>query len=243
MAANGSVILKFSDGTVSYLRNVITYDQETEILTDASGLVNQAGGLSAGQANQGKLLVAACAKVMNDTTATGQMLYCSIVGVNGSIIGSIQGGGATMAGMPMLKQPIRMQTGVKINIFGQLSSGAVQYGAVSLYCASGKVDIFRGLAIDDTDVPMLSVVSGSTIGESLVGQRVLCNMAVYGGDVGITDTGIADGVNAFFAEDAQGQLKQMMFASTGSTSALPTQWVEDTMTIVQNDTLTLRANV
>ena len=60
MATNASAICKFSDGSISYLRNAVTLDAKTELLTDASGLVNQAGGLSVGQANQGKTMTHTC---------------------------------------------------------------------------------------------------------------------------------------------------------------------------------------
>ena len=55
MATNASVILKFSDGTITYLRNDLTLDTLTEIKTDNSGILNIAGNLSAGQANQNKV--------------------------------------------------------------------------------------------------------------------------------------------------------------------------------------------
>jgi hypothetical protein len=245
MASNASVILKFSDGSISYLRNDITLDSFTEVLTDASGLVNQAGGISAGQANQGKLLTHAAVKCQLDNGTTGSFSAATIVGVGGNIIGLIQGGGVQVSGLPKLKRPIRMETGIKINVFGQtLTSGdTLQYATLAVYCASGKCDVFQGLAVDATDVPMLSAISGSTLGQALVGERVMCYYATYPATNGLADVGIADGVNAFFAEDAQGQLKSMMFPSYGQSSAMMTEFVEDSFTVVQNDTLTVRANV
>ena len=245
MASNASVILKFSDGSISYLRNDLTLDSATEMLTDASGLVNQAGGISAGQANQGKLLTHAGVKCQLDNGTGGGFSYASIIGVGGNVIGLIQGGGVQVSGLPALIRPIRMETGIKINVFGQtLSAGdTLQYATLAVYCASGKCDVFQGLAVDATDVPMLSVISGSTLGQALVNERVMCYYATYPATNGLADTGIADGVNAFFAEDAQGQLKSMMFPSQGVSSTSMTQFVEDPFTIVQNDTLTCRANV
>ena len=243
MATNASVILKFSDGTVSYLRNNVTLDAATEILTDASGLLNQAGGISAGQANQGKLLTHAAVKVQGDSVSSAAFGYASIIGVSGNVIGAIQGGGFKSVGLPALKRPIRMMTGVKINVFAQTSSDAVQYASLAVYCASGKVDIFQGLAVDATDVSMVSVVSGSTLGEALVNQRAVCYYATYPATYGLADTGVADGVNALYAEDAQGQLKAMFYTETAATDAQQTPWVEQSFNIVQNDTLTCRANV
>lgn len=243
MATNASAICKFSDGTISYLRNVVTLDAKTELLTDSSGLVNQAGGLSVGQANQGKTMTHCQIKVQTDSATTGTFSYGVVIGVGGNVIGAIQGGSTQTAGLARLKRPIRMQTGVKIEVFAQAMADAVQYGSLAVYCASGKVDVFQGLAVDDTDVAMTSIISGSTIGESLVNQTVVCYYATYPATNGLADTGIADGVSAFFLEDAQGQLKAMMFASGGFAYNQPVQWVEDSFRVVQNDTLTIRANV
>jgi len=117
MAANASIICKFSDGTVGYLRNAITLDAATEVKTDNSGLLNIAGDLSVGQAFQGKTLTHASVKIQNDSATSGAFGYASIIGVDGSIIGAIQGGGTQTSGLPRLKKPVRMQTGVKINVF------------------------------------------------------------------------------------------------------------------------------
>ena len=242
MATNASVILKFSDGTISYLRNAITLDTFTEVKTDASGLVNQAGDISAGQANQGKLLIAAAVKVSTDDATTGLFCAASVVGVSGNIIGLIQGSGAAASGLPMLKRPVRMMTGVKVNVLAQSIGTGVQIGSCAVYCASGKVDIFTGVAIASTDVPLLSVISGSTIGEALVGERVICTYQTYGGTNGVASDGIANGVNAFFVEDAQGQLKAMMYAEYGTGQEM-VKFVDQQFNVVQNDTFTLRANI
>ena len=90
---------------------------------------------------------------------------------------------------------------------------------------------------------MVSVVSGSTLGEALVNQRAVCYYATYPATYGLADTGVADGVNALYAEDAQGQLKAMFYTETAATDAQQTPWVEQSFNIVQNDTLTCRANV
>lgn len=243
MATNASAICKFSDGSISYLRNAVTLDAKTELLTDASGLVNQAGGLSVGQANQGKTMTHCQIKVQTDSATTGTFSYGVVIGVGGNVVGAIQGGSTQTAGLARLKRPIQMMTGIKIEVFCQALADAVQYGSLAVYCASGKVDVFQGLAVDDTDVSMTSIISGSTIGESLVNQQVVCYYATYPATNGLADTGIADGVSAFFCEDAQGQLKSMMFASGGFAYNQPVQWVEDSFRVVQNDTLTLRANV
>ena len=168
MATNASVILKFSDGTVGYLRNAVTLDAATEVKTDNSGLLNQAGDLSVGQAFQGKTLTHAAVKIQTDSATSGAFGYASIIGISGNIIGAIEGGGQATAGLPRLKRPVRMQTGVKINVFAQALADAVQYASLAVYCASGKVEIFQGLAVDATNVSMTSVISGSTIDNNSV---------------------------------------------------------------------------
>jgi CheY-specific phosphatase CheX len=243
MATNASIILKFSDGTVGYLRNDVTLDTATEVKTDPSGLLNQAPNLSVGQAFQGKTLTHAGVKIQTDSATSGAFGYASIVGVAGNIIGAIQGSGSNCVGLPRLRRPIPMMTGVKINVFAQLVADAVQYASLAVYCASGKVDIFQGLGVDATDVSMVSVISGSTIGEALVNQQVVCYYATYSATNGLADTGVADGINALYVEDAQGQLKAMMYTTKGSKSQQLVPWVEDSFVIRQNDTLTLRANV
>ena len=243
MATNASVILKFSDGTVGYLRNDVTLDAATEVKTDNSGLLNQAGGLSVGQAFQGKTLTHAAVKVQTDTATSGAFGYCSIIGISGNIIGAIEGGGQATSGLPRLKRPVRMQTGVKINVFAQQLGDAVQYASLAVYCQSGKVEIFQGLAVDATNVSMTSVISGSTIGEALVNERVVCYYATYPATNGLADTGVVDGVNALFVEDAQGQLKAMMYTGQGLGNPDQIQFIEDSFPVRQNDTLTLRANV
>jgi hypothetical protein len=243
MATNASVILKFSDGTVGYLRNDVTLDAATEVKTDNSGLLNQAGALSVGQAFQGKTLTHAAVKVQTDTATSGAFGYCSIIGISGNIIGAIEGGGQATSGLPRLKRPVRMQTGVKINVFAQQLADAVQYASLAVYCQSGKVEIFQGLAVDATNVSMTSVISGSTIGEALVNERVVCYYATYPATNGLADTGVVDGINALFVEDAQGQLKAMMYTGQGLGNPDQIQFIEDSFPVRQNDTLTLRANV
>lgn len=243
MATNASIICKFSDGSVIYFRNNVTLDTATEVLSDASGLVNQAGSVSFGQIAQGKTLTHAGVKVQTDSNNTGAFGYASVVGVGGEIIGALQGTGSAGAGLPRLKRPIRCTTGQKLFVFAQAIADAVQYGSLAVYTSSGKVQIFQGLGIDDTDVPMKSVISNLTLGEALAGEQIVCYYSTYAASFGVADTGVADGVNAFFAESSNGQLKAMMYAGKGNPSDDMVHWVEDSFRVMQNDTLTLRANV
>ena len=121
----------------------------------------------------------AAVKIQTDSAVSGAFGYASVIGVGGNVIGAIQGGGTHAQGLPKLKRAIPMMTGVKINVFAQAVADAVQYASLAVYCASGKVDIFQGLAVDGTDVSMVSIVSGSTLGEALVNQQVVCYYATY----------------------------------------------------------------
>lgn len=242
MATTASIICKFSDGTIGYLRSTITLDAASEVKTDNSGLLNIAGDLSIGQAFQNKTLIAASVKIQTDSATTGAFGYASIVGVGGNVIGVIQGSGSSGAGLPKLKKPVRMTTGVKINVFAQTITDAVQYASLAVYYASGRADVFQGLAVDATNVSMTSVVGGLTLGEAGQGERVVCYYCTYPATNGVADTG-SDGINAIFAEDSSGQLKAMMYAAKGNMDGEVVEFVEDSFMIAQNDTLTLRANV
>ena len=110
MATNASIICKFSNGTIGYLRNAITLDTATEVKTDASGLVNQAGNLSVGQAFQGLTMTHAAVKIQTDSAVSGAFGYASVIGVGGNVIGAIQGGGTHAQGLPKLKRAIPMMT-------------------------------------------------------------------------------------------------------------------------------------
>ena len=242
MPTNASAICKFSDGSVVYMRNDITLDAATELLSDASGLVNQAGGLSLGQIAQGRLLTHCGIKIQTDDATTGAFSYGSLSGIGGNLIGLVQGGGTNAQGLPALKRPVRMMTGIKLNVFAQAVANAVQIATVAVYTRSGKVDVFQGTVVDATDVSMTSVISGSTLGEALVNQNVLCYYATYPATNGLADDGVVAGVNALYVESATGQLKSMMYITKG-TGDIMTQFVDETFSIVQNDTLTARGNV
>jgi hypothetical protein len=180
-----------------------------------------------------KTLTHAGVKVQTDSNNTGAFGYASVVGVGGEIIGALQGTGSAGAGLPRLKRPIRCTTGQKLFVFAQAIADAVQYGSLAVYYASVvKSNVFQGLAVDATDVSMTSVVGGSnlTLGEALAGRA--CGLLLQQHTqhlMVVADTGVADGVNAFFAEDSSnGQLKSMMYAGKGNPGRMIlVQLVED----------------
>ena len=245
MATHVSCLVRFSDGSFTFLRDDVSSDTLTELQTDASGLLNITGDVSIGQANQGKFATHAIAKVQSDSTTSGAYGYGAFYSPQGNVLCPIQGGGFCVSGLPTLIKPVRMQTGVQVKVFWQAVTDAVQQASVAAYCASGKCDIFSGTAIDDTDVALVNK-DGSTWGEALSGETVLGAYATYGATNGLADTGVADGIDAFFVESSSGQLLGMYPPSQGGSTnvgASPVPYIMQTIRVNQNDTLTCRANV
>jgi len=243
MATNVSAMIRFSDGTFTYLRDTVTLNTLTELKTDASGDLNIAGDLSVGLANQGKTAVSVLCKVQTDDATTGMFGYGYFTDPQGKIIVPVQGGGTFTTGLPSLKRPVRMTTGVKLQVFASAltaSSSAMSYANLSVYCASGMSDVFSVLSEDGVAKALLNK-DGNTIGEALAGQTIACTIATFASTNGVADVGIADGINGFYLEDSQGQLKMMYNPCKGNNQS-PTPWVEIPVRINQNDTLQVLAN-
>jgi len=242
MATNVSVILQMSDGTVSYLRNDVTMGTLTEVKTDASGILNIAGGLSAGQALQNKVVVAAAAKVQSDDATTGCFGHCAFYSPQGNIISLVQGGGNMDSGLPALKRPVKLTTGVTVKVLAQVGETAnLKIGSMAVQCASGKSDIFFGTAVDATAVAMLNK-DGNTIGEALSGERAVMTYQTYATTNGVAQIGVADGINAFYVENSSGQLKYMAYPALGRDTQSLVPFIPCNFLIDQNDTLTITAN-
>lgn len=242
MATHISVLVRFSDGSFTFLRDDVSEDTLTEIQTDASGLLNITANISVGVANQNKVATHAMAKVQTDSAQTGAFGYGAFYGPQGNVLCPIQGGGFKCSGLPQLIKPVRMQSGVVVKCYWQAYSDAVQQASVAVYCASGKCDIFSATAVDDTDVSMINKDS-ATWGEALAGETVIGAYATYSATNGLADTGIADGIDAFFVESASGQLLGMYAPEGGAYATDPCPYIMQTIRVSQNDTLTVRANV
>jgi hypothetical protein len=242
MATHVSAIIRFSDGSMTFLRDDVSADTLTEIQTDASGLLNITGDLSVGVANQGKTATHALCKVQTDSNTTGSFGYGAFYGTQGEVLCPVQGGGYSVSGLPKLVKPVRMQSGVQLKVYWQVSSDAIQQASVAVYCASGKCDIFSATGSDGADVSMVNK-DGNTWGEALAGQTVVAGYATYSATYGLADTGVADGIDAFFVESASGQLLGMYAPSNGYTSETPVPYIAQSIRVNQNDTLTVRANV
>ena len=241
MATHVSCLIKFSDGSFTFLRDDVTADTLSELQTDASGLLNITANLSVGIANQGKTATHAMCKVQTDSATSGAYGYGAFYGPQGTVLCPIQGGGQSATGLPALAKPVRMQSGVQVKVYWQAVADAVQQASLAVYCASGKCEILSATAVDDQDVSMVNK-DGATWGEALAGQTVTMAYATYSATNGLADTGIADGVDAFFVESASGQLLGMYAPEKGN-SHTPTPYIRQTIRVQQNDTLTVRANV
>ena len=154
MASNISVLIKFNDGTFTYLRDTVTLDTLTEIQTDASGLLNITADVSVGSAYTGKVATHALAKCVTDSATSAAFCYAAFYGPDGSVLSPIQGGGFRVSGLPRLVKPVRMSTGTVCKAQSQAVADSVQIASVAVYTAGGKCDIFFGTAVDDTDVSM-----------------------------------------------------------------------------------------
>lgn len=227
---------------MTFLRDDVTAETLTEIQTDASGLLNITGDLSVGVANQGKVATHALCKVQTDGAATGSYMYGAFYGTQGEVLCPVQGGGSKTTGLPALATPVRMQSGVQLKVEWQANGTGVQQASVAVVCASGKADIFHALAVDDTDVSMVNK-DGNTWGEALAGQVVKMAYATYSSTDGLADTGVADGIDAFFVESASGQLLGLYAPSDGYSGQTAAPYIAQPIRVSQNDTLTVRANI
>ena len=240
MATNVSIYGLCSDGTFVALRDAINEDTLTEIQTDASADLNVTGNVSIGQAYQGKTLVRAVAKVQTDNSTAGCLSWADLKDAQGTIICPIQGGGSNVSSMPVLVKPVRLKTGIIAEARWQDVADSVQYGALMCYTASGTCDVFYALGVDSTPTPMINA-SGATIGQSLAGQVIVGAYATYSATNGLDDN--ADGVNAFYVESAEGQLKAMYPPGAGAYINSLTEWIRYPVRIDQNDTLTITASL
>ena len=244
MASNISVYLRFSDGTFGSLRSTVTesstaFGQYSEITTEGGDL-NQTADVSAGQAFNGLTCTHAFAKVATDNAATACFVSAYFENTDGSIAVPIQGGGTLQSGMPALKKPMRMKTGVVVKAALQDKADAVQIATLTVYCASGKSDVFAALGVDDTPTAMVNP-QGKTIGQALDGQSISCAFATYAASNGLDDND--GGVNALYIENAQGTLKAMYATTSGNAGDGPVPYISYPVKIEQNDTLTVTASL
>jgi len=245
---------QFSDGTFgSFANAAVTAETATEIQTGGVG-INQASGVSLGQAFAGKTLVSLSCLVQTDDAITSAFSYGYILGPTGEMLCPVQGTNFTGVGLPRLKRPVQCVPGVKLFAAFDVSGDAVSLASMACYTSSGKSAIFAVKAVDAVKTSMVDVLTGATIGQSLAGQRIVCSYQGYPANKGLNDN--QAGNSGFYIESSDGALKLMISpsvvggagASAGAAGdytqgSLP--WVEYAVAIPigQNDTLSCMAGL
>ena len=244
---------QFSDGTFgSFANAAVSAETSTEIKTGGVG-INQASGVSIGQAFAGKTCVALSCQVQTDDAITGQFSYAYLLGPTGEMLCPVQGGSHTGVGLPRLKRPVQCVPGVKLFAAFDTVADAVSLASMACYTTSGKSAIFAVKAVDATKTSMVDVLTGATIGQSLAGQRIACSYQDYAGGKGLNDN--QAGNSGFYIESSDGALKLMISPSCAAATTAAgsggnylqgtAPWVEYAVAIPigQNDTLSVMAGL
>jgi len=199
---------QFSDGTFGSFANAsVTAETATEILAGGVG-INQASGISIGQAFAGKTLVSCSLMCQLDDGVTAQFAYGYLLGPTGEMLCPVQGGNFTGVGLPRLKRPVQCVPGVKLFAAFDTGSDAVSLASMAVYCSSGKSAIFSVKAVDAVKTSMVDVLTGASIGQSLANQRIVCSYQTYPAAKGVNDN--QAGNSGFYIESSDGALKLMV---------------------------------
>ena len=240
---------QLSDGTFGSFANAsVTAETATEIQTGGVG-INQASGVSIGQAFAGKTVVAISCLVQSDDATNGSFCYAYLLGPTGQMLCPVQGAGAAGVGLPRLKRPVRCVPGVKLFAAFDTAADTVALASMACYTASGKSAIFAVKAVDATKTELVDVLTGGTIGQSLAGERIVCSYQGYPATKGLNDN--QAGNSGFYIESSDGALKMMISPSTGANTEtgnytegnLPYVEYAVAVPIGQNDSLSVMAGL
>ena len=226
----------------------MTAETSTEIQTGGVG-INQASGVSLGQAFAGKTLVACSILVQTDDAQSGAFSYGYILGPTGQMLSPVQGGDYAGVGLPRLKRPVRCVPGVKLFAAFDTGADAVSLASMACYTASGKSAVFAIKAVDAVKTEMTDVLTGASIGQSLAGERIVCSYQTYPAAKGLNDN--QAGNSGFYIESSDGALKMMIPPVAGHSGASGnyvggnSPYVEYPVAIPigQNDTLSVMAGL
>jgi len=241
MATSISVFVRFSDGTFgSFINTGVSEGSATEITTGGTGLAQVSGG-SAGDTFITKVATHALAKVETDDSNAGAFANAYWLSPTGQVLGGIQGGGDHVSGLPALKKPIKMASGIKIfATWDNVADQATSLASVVAQYSDGTADVFTAAAVNNTKTSMTNL-QGATWGESGSGKTVVCAYATYSSTYGINE---ADGGNsALYVESPEGQLKMMYPPCKGaaeSDNACP--WIEAPVKVNLYDTLSVMSS-
>ena len=190
----------------------------------------------------GKQAVAAGVKVFQDDAVIGGFNYAYFLGPDGKIMVPVQGGGYQSTGIPTLKKPITMTTGVTLQACMDIKADAVALASLAVYCTDGTSDVFFVKAVDATKTAMVNK-DGSTIGQALQNKALKCCYSTYSAEKGLSDNGA--GVGGFYLESSDGALKGIFPPSAGVDDHSVVQYIElpRPIPIGQNDTLSVMAGL
>jgi hypothetical protein len=242
---------QFSDGTFGSFANAsVSAETSTEIQTGGVG-INQASGVSIGQAFAGKMLISCSLLVQSDDATNGAFCYGYLLGPTGEMLCPVQGSNSAGVGLPRLKRPVRMAPGVKLFAAFDTAADAVALASMAVYCASGKSAVFAIKAVDATKTSMTDVLTGGTIGQSLAGEKIVCSYQGYPANKGLNDN--QAGNSGFYIESSDGALKLMIPPATQTNNegshgnytegSLPYVEYPVAIPIGQNDTLSVMAGL
>ena len=233
---------QFSDGTFgSFANAAVTAETATEIQTGGVG-INQASGISIGQAFAGKTCLSLSCLVQTDDAQSGAFSYAYLLGPTGEMLCPVQGGDFSGVGVARLKRPVRMVPGVKLFAAFDTVSDAVSLASMAVYCASGKSAIFAVKAVDATKTSMVDVLTGASVGQSLANERIACSYQTYPASKGLNDN--QAGNSGFYIESSDGALK-LMAPPCVDVFGVTVPWEEYPVAIPigQNDTLSVMAGL
>ena len=234
---------QFSDGTFGSFANAnVTVETSTEIQTGGVGL-NQSSGVSIGQQYEGKLLVAMSILVQTDDATTGQFSYGYLTSPSGQIVSIVRGGDFQGQPVQPLCKHVRMQNGVKLFAAFDTAINAVYLASLAVHCQSGRAEVLSVKAVDAVKTSMVSVISGSSIGEALAGETITKYYATYPASQGLNDN--QAGNSAFYVESSDGQLKYMFPPQCGNEldGGVALGMCAVPVKITQNDTLSVMAGL
>ena len=241
MATRISVLARFSDGSFGSFENEsVTEGTATEILPGGAGLAKVAGG-SAGDTFIGKVMTHGLAKVETADASTGSFCNAYLLAPTGQVLAGIQGGGDHVSGLPALKRPVRMASGIKIYAtWDAVADAATLLASVVAYYNDGSADVFTAAGVNNTKTSMTNL-QGATWGEAGSGKVVLCAYATFASQYGLNEGN--GGNSAFYVESPEGILKMMYSPAKGSgASDIAAPWQEVPVTVNLYDTLSVMAS-
>ena len=205
----------------------VTDGTAQEVTSGGDGL-NVVDGVSLGQYGSGETITHGLA-MFSDAG-----LYAYILDQNGKIIMPIAISTDTgAAGVVPLCRPIRLQTGMTVQVLSTDTGGTQgSNAAISFYCTDGSVEVFDATATNGNTVQFASIQTNQAIGKVLNG-RVIAK--AYAATPLLLDTAEATGFMGFQILSSEGYTKAVYAASNVLYGQPPAQVFP--VRISENDTM------